>query len=78
LVGEYAAGGEVVRASRLVPIGPWCIRWWQRYPAGYRLELEIGDPRREADLPRADQRLDSGTEGPENAAPGCAGAPQAR
>jgi hypothetical protein len=54
-VGEYAAGGEVVRASRLVPIGPWCIRWWHQFPAGYRLELEIGDPRREADLPGAEQ-----------------------
>jgi hypothetical protein len=59
-VGEYAAGGEVVRASRLVSIGPWCIRWLHRFPAGYRLELEIGDPRREPDLPRTEQRLDSG------------------
>jgi hypothetical protein len=33
-----------VRARRLAPIGPWCVAWWERFPAGYRLELEIGDP----------------------------------
>lgn len=36
--------GETARAKRLVPIGPWCIRWWNRFPVGYRLELEFGEP----------------------------------
>jgi hypothetical protein len=40
---EYATGGEVVRASKLVPMGPWCVYWWKRFPAGYRLELKIGE-----------------------------------
>lgn len=41
---EYAAAGEVIRASELVPLGPWCVYWWERFPAGYRLELKIGEP----------------------------------
>jgi hypothetical protein len=41
---EYLAKGEVVRASRVKPIGPWCVRWWDRFPSGYRLELELGEP----------------------------------
>jgi hypothetical protein len=43
-IQRYAAEGETIRASRLVPIGPWCVYWWERFPAGYRLELEIGEP----------------------------------
>jgi hypothetical protein len=48
LEAEYAARGEYVRATRLIPIGPWCVHWWERYPAGYRLELDIGQPESEA------------------------------
>ncbi len=33
--------GHVVRAERVVPIGPWCVRWWERFPSGYRQEREI-------------------------------------
>lgn len=33
---------ENVVASRVVPIGPWCVRWWERFTRGYRLELEVG------------------------------------
>jgi hypothetical protein len=40
---KYAARGEFVRASKLVPLGPWCVYWWKRFPAGYRLELQIGE-----------------------------------
>jgi hypothetical protein len=40
----YAASGEIIRASKVVPIGPWCVYWWERFPAGYRLELQIGEP----------------------------------
>jgi hypothetical protein len=39
-----AEQGEVVLESKLVPIGPWCSLWWQRFPSGYRLELKIGTP----------------------------------
>jgi hypothetical protein len=35
---------EAVRASRVVPIGPWCVWWWEQFPKGYRLELKIGEP----------------------------------
>jgi hypothetical protein len=34
--------GEDVRATRIVLIGPWCVYWWERFPSGYRLEVEIG------------------------------------
>jgi hypothetical protein len=44
IVQEHAAKGETIRASRIVPIGPWCVAWWERFAAGYRLELEMGDP----------------------------------
>jgi hypothetical protein len=38
------AAREVVRDCKLVPIGPWCVRWWERFVSGYRLELKIGEP----------------------------------
>jgi hypothetical protein len=44
IVQELAGGGEVVRASKVVAIGPWCVRWWDRFPGGYRLELQVGEP----------------------------------
>ncbi len=44
IVEEYTAKGEVVRARRVVPIGPWCVHWWERFPSGVRLELQI-EPR---------------------------------
>ena len=42
IVAEYEAEGWVVRSARVVPIGPWCVSWWEQFPAGFRLELEIG------------------------------------
>jgi hypothetical protein len=38
---EWAARGAVVR---LLPLGPWCVTWWQRHPAGFRLEVEVSTP----------------------------------
>lgn len=43
VVQEHIAKGDVVRASRVVPIGPWCVHWWEQFPSGYRLELELGE-----------------------------------
>ena len=40
----YVAKGEVVRETKIVPIGPWCVWWWERFPAGFRLEIKIGTP----------------------------------
>ncbi len=37
-------GEETIRACRIVPIGPWCVYWWKRFSAGFRMELEIGEP----------------------------------
>lgn len=37
----YMAEGFDVHVRQVVPIGPWCVYWWKRYPAGYRMELEI-------------------------------------
>jgi hypothetical protein len=41
---EHTDKGDIVRTRRVVPIGPWCVYWWERFPAGYRLELELGEP----------------------------------
>ncbi len=45
LLQEYADFGEIVRTSKVVPLGPWCVRWWERFPSGFRLEVEIGERR---------------------------------
>jgi hypothetical protein len=37
-------GVPVLSTSPIVPLGPWCVAWWQRYPSGYMVEVEIGDP----------------------------------
>ncbi len=42
IVTGYEAEGQVVRSARVVPIGPWCVSWWEQYPSGFRLELEVG------------------------------------
>jgi hypothetical protein len=44
VVQGHVAKGDVVRARRVVPIGLWCVQWWQQFPSGYRLELELGTP----------------------------------
>jgi hypothetical protein len=41
---KYACRQEKVLASKVVPIGPWCVQWWKRFPRGYRVELQLGDP----------------------------------
>jgi hypothetical protein len=41
-VQALIAQGSVIQARRLVSIGPWCVHWWERFPSGYRLELEVG------------------------------------
>ena len=42
IVEGYVAEGFDVRIKQVVPTGPWCVYWWERYPEGFRLELEIG------------------------------------
>lgn len=44
IADEHRTRGDVVRAGRVVPIGPWCVWWWDRFPEGYRLELELSAP----------------------------------
>lgn len=41
---EHFAEGDAILARRIVPIGPWCVFWWERFPSGYRLDLELGEP----------------------------------
>jgi len=36
--------GSVIHAARTVPIGPWCVSWWKRFPIGFRRELILGRP----------------------------------
>jgi hypothetical protein len=44
IVQEHSDSGNVVRSSKVVPIGPWCVWWWERFPVGFRMELEVEDP----------------------------------
>ena len=44
IVQEHIAKGDNLRAARVVPLGPWCVYWWERFPTGYRLELELENP----------------------------------
>ena len=37
------AGGRAAVVLPDTPIGPWCVYWWDRFPAGYRLEFEVGE-----------------------------------
>lgn len=30
--------------ARTVPLGRWCIRWWEHFESGVRVEYAIGDP----------------------------------
>jgi hypothetical protein len=41
---QFEIKKEDIRTMRIVPLGPWCVSWWKRFPSGYRLELEIGQP----------------------------------
>ncbi|MBS0262514.1 MAG: hypothetical protein JSS02_11235 [Planctomycetes bacterium] len=43
IIQEHEARGAIVHATRIIEIGPWCVYWWQQFPAGYRLELELSD-----------------------------------
>lgn len=44
IVQDIRDGGRVVRVVRTIPIGPWCVYWWERFPAGFRMELDIEEP----------------------------------
>ncbi len=41
---KLVAEGRFIRACKVVPIGPWCVHWWEQFPSGYRKEIEIGEP----------------------------------
>ena len=32
---------ERVQINSIEEIGPWCVYWWERFPRGFRIELEI-------------------------------------
>ncbi len=44
VVAEWTVRGDIAHAVRVIPIGPWCVRWWDRYESGFRMELEVGEP----------------------------------
>lgn len=41
IVQEHIAKGNIVRTRRVATIGPWCVKGSERFPRGYRLELEL-------------------------------------
>lgn len=32
---------KMLKIGPIEEIGPWCVYWWNRFPKGYRLELEV-------------------------------------
>lgn len=40
--GQRCGQGARVLAVRIEALGPWCARWWQRFPSGYRHDAEFG------------------------------------
>jgi hypothetical protein len=44
IVQERRDEGYLVRTVRKSAIGPWCVYWWERFPSGYLMELEIEEP----------------------------------
>jgi len=42
--GGLATAGKAVRSEQCPRIGPWCAHWSEKFPSGYRLELQLGDP----------------------------------
>lgn len=43
ILQEYIERDACIRASRIVPIGPWCVYWWEHFESGFRLEIELGE-----------------------------------
>jgi len=41
---EYLDQGENVLRTSIMPIGPWCVFWWERFGSGFMMEAEIGEP----------------------------------
>jgi hypothetical protein len=39
---ELSSGEETILGAQIRPIGPWCTRWWDKFPSGYKLEVELG------------------------------------
>jgi hypothetical protein len=42
MLHPHAGPGPQILWVRTRSIGPWCSRWWQRFPGGYRVECEKG------------------------------------
>lgn len=38
---EHEDRGDIIVSSNVVPVGPWCVHWWQRFPAGYRMGVAL-------------------------------------
>ena len=41
---EHLDHRRLILESKVTPIGPWCVYWWERFSAGFRLELKIAEP----------------------------------
>jgi hypothetical protein len=43
VIDQHGRDPGVITSSEPVPIGPWCVSWWERFPSGYRIDIE-GSP----------------------------------
>ncbi len=41
-LADYNARSERVETYKIVPLGSWCVHWWQVFFSGFMLEVEIG------------------------------------
>jgi hypothetical protein len=39
----YGMSKRTPSSNRIVPIGPWCVWWWERYRSGFRSEITYGE-----------------------------------
>ena len=41
-VEELVNGEGIIMSCNITKIGAWCIRWWNQFPSGFLLDVEIG------------------------------------
>jgi hypothetical protein len=41
---DYEHRYDVIAVGDPRPIGPWCVYWWDEYPAGFRINVELAPP----------------------------------
>jgi hypothetical protein len=40
-ISDWKQQETLLSVGRIVPIGPWCVYWWKRFPKGYGVDVEF-------------------------------------